>query len=45
MNRFQGGKRVGNNHYVRCGNVWIEIIALADQLKEKERYGPYAGSQ
>ena len=41
MTRFQGGKRIGNHLYVRCGGVWIEILALAQILKEKEYYGPY----
>lgn len=41
MKRYQGGKRVGNHHYVRCGGIWIEILALAQHVKEKELYGPY----
>lgn len=36
MNRFQGGKRVGNHLYVRCGGIWIEILALAEHIKENE---------
>lgn len=41
IGKYSGGKRIGNHLYVRCGEIWIEILALAQLEKEKEHYGSY----
>jgi hypothetical protein len=39
--KYSGGKRIGNQLYVRCGGLWVEILALAQIEKEEKYYGPY----
>lgn len=39
--KYFGGNRVGKQLYVRCGSVWIEILALAVMEEEEKRFGPY----
>lgn len=39
--KYSGGKRVGNHLYVRCGGMWLEILALAQMEDEAKYYGPY----